>query len=230
MNTLGLFVKHPQLGQVKTRLAERLGPEVAKELYAAFVSDLVERFGGVAKRRVLGYSPATNDSRDYFQGLAKSRYQLWPQPEGDLGERIVSFFCDQLRDPTDRVVLIGSDSPTLPHEFVERAFAMLGAADVVLGPATDGGYYLVGFRGRCWPIFDGVTWSTATVLSQTIDRVRLAGASLALLPPWYDVDTEADLHLLRGHIAGLIHAGTAGDLAATTRVLGLDRESPSSGL
>lgn len=230
MNILGLFVKYPQPGQVKTRLAERLGPEAATELYAAFVSDLIGRFATVAKRRVLGYSPATNDSRDYFKGLAKSRYQLWPQPEGDLGERIVSFFCDQFGSPSDRIVLIGSDSPTLPCEFVERAFEMLGEADVVLGPATDGGYYLVGIRRRCWPIFEGVAWSTATVLSQTIDRVRQAGASLALLPPWYDVDTEADLQLLRGHVAGLIHAGAAGDLEATARVLGLDRESPPSGL
>lgn len=230
MTTLGLFVKRPAVGQVKTRLAESLGPERAAEVYGAFVRDLVERFGGVAERRVLGYSPATNDSRNYFAGLAKSRYQLWPQPETELGGRMAGFFRDQLRDPADRVVLIGSDSPTLPREFVEQAFVMLGEADIVLGPATDGGFYLVGMRGRCWPIFDGIEWSTPTVLADSIDRVRQAGATLALLPPWYDVDTEADFHLLRGHVAGLIQTGAADNLKATVRVLGLDRESATGGL
>jgi hypothetical protein len=138
---------------------------------------------------------------------------------------MATFFRDHLRQADDRVVIIGSDSPTLPREHVTAAFERLRQADVVLGPATDGGYYLVGMRGRCWPIFEGIEWSTPTVLADTIDRVRQAGAKLALLPPWYDVDTAADLHLLRGHVAGLIYSGAAAGLAATVRVLGLDRES-----
>jgi len=259
VTTLGLFAKHPQPGHVKTRLADFLGPERAAGVYAAFVRDLVGRFGGTADRRVLCITPATDDAQTYFQCLAsggckpsengclpsthsgglrpplagsepEGHYDLWPQPEIDLGGRMTSFFRDQLRDPTDRVVLIGSDSPTLPREFVEQAFVMLGEADIVLGPATDGGYYLVGMRGRCWPIFDGVEWSRPTVLANTIDRVHQAGATLALLPLWYDVDTEADFHLLRGHVAGLIHAGQANILPATARLLGLDRESATSGL
>lgn len=230
MTTLGMFVKLPVVGRVKTRLAESLGPDRATAVYAAFVRDLVGRSRRLANRRVMCFTPATGDAREFFARLSGDDYELWPQPETDLGRRMASFFCDHLREPDDRVVLIGSDSPTLPREFVERAFVMLGEADIVLGPATDGGFYLVGMRGRCWPIFDGIAWSTPIVLADTIDRVRQAGATLALLPPWYDVDTEADFHLLRGHVAGLIHAGQADDLPATIRVLGLDRESASSGL
>lgn len=206
MQTFGMFVKHPQPGQVKTRLAAEIGADAAAGLYAAFVRDLAARFETVAERCVLGYAPATGAAQQYFRQFAPA-FDLWPQPDVDLGERMGRFFADHLQSPTDRAVLIGSDSPTLPRALVEQAFQALDTADCVLGPATDGGYYLVGLRGRAWPIFDDITWSAPTVLAQTIARVQSAGTRLALLAPWYDVDTAADLALLGGHIAALQAAG-----------------------
>lgn len=222
MTTFGLFVKHPVAGRVKTRLAEDLGPELAAEAYAAFVADLVERFRRTGERRVLCYTPAGQEAEQYFQSRAQSDYLLWLQPGVDLGERMARFFREHLRQPADRVVLIGSDSPTLPREYVEQAFALLQTADCVLGPATDGGYYLIGQRGVCRPIFEDISWSTSEVLAQTICRITAAGASLSLLPPWYDVDAVAGWNLLRGHVAGLVQAGAEINLDAVRRVLSLD--------
>ena len=144
---------------------------------------------------------------------------LWQQPEAELGERLRSFFADQLDDTTARVIVIGSDSPTLPREYVERGFDLLDDADCVVGPATDGGYYLIGMRGRLLPIFAGITWSSAAVLEQTVSRIESAGAKLALLPVWYDVDTLDDLRLLRGHVRALRRTQSPLNLDAVARTL-----------
>lgn len=209
MTTFGLFVKHPMPGRVKTRLAAELGTVRAAEVYGAFIEELVERFRATAERRVLCYSPATEEAQAHFTRIGGGDYVLWPQPEADLGLRMASFFADHLRGEEDRVVLIGSDSPTLPREFVDRAFAMLEHTDCVIGPATDGGYYLIGQRETCWPIFDGVDWSTSRVLAQTVERVSKSGARLELLPPWYDVDTADDWQFLMKHLRAMRAAGIA---------------------
>lgn len=203
MTTLGLFVKHPVPGSVKTRLAVELGAGRAAAVYAAFIADLVERFRGNADRRVLCFAPATAEAREYFAAIGGADYELWPQPEVDLGTRMAQFFAEQLVELRDRVVLIGSDSPTLPREYVEQAFALLQEVDCVVGPARDGGYYLIGQCGVCRPIFDRIDWSTPRVLAQTVDRVAESGARLGVLPPWYDVDTPEDWQFLVGHLRAL---------------------------
>ena len=115
--------------------------------------------------------------------------------------RMGLFVEGQLRLGAEAVVLVGTDSPTLPLAFIEQAFHELERADVVLGPATDGGYYLVGCALRLPPIFDGIAWSSSHVLAETVSRLTDPSWRLALLPPWYDVDTLDDWHLLRGHLA-----------------------------
>lgn len=235
MNTLGIFAKHPVAGRVKTRLAVELGDDFAAQAAEAFILDLAVRFQRSGDRRFLCYAPGSEEARSYFRAVAAEEYYLWPQPEIDLGGRMERFFREQLGSAQDRVVIIGSDSPTLPREFVERAFELLGDVDCVLGPATDGGYYLVGMRGTCWPVFSGVEWSGPRVFEQTVWHVQGLGAKLAVLPPWYDVDTVADWQLLRGHLRGLMAAGQGGapggqvenlSYEATARVLGLDIEDP----
>jgi glycosyltransferase A (GT-A) superfamily protein (DUF2064 family) len=101
------------------------------------------------------------------------------------------------------VVLIGSDSPTLPTNFPDLAFAALGHQDLILGPATDGGLYLIGVNAqhRAWPIFDGIDWSTAQVLDQVMRRLIELEARVEVLPPWYDIDEPNDLAFLKGHLA-----------------------------
>ncbi len=106
------------------------------------------------------------------------------------------------------MVVVGADSPTLPPEYIHRAFSLLDEADVVLGPAWDGGFYLLGCRHRVPPIFDGISWGTERVLAQTVAALAGPEWRLALLPPWYDLDTPADWSMLCGHIAAMRRAGT----------------------
>ena len=225
MNAFGLFVKQPVPGRVKTRLAAGLGADRAAELYTAFVTDLADRFRTTADRRTLGFTPNDTPAREYFNHIAQTDFTLWPQPDVSLGERIQAFFEEQFATGAERVVLIGSDSPSLPVAIVEDAFEQLAKADVVLGPATDGGYYLIGQRKLIGqskasrPIFDDIDWSESRVLTQTVERVAACHATLALLTPWYDIDTQDDLTLLQGHLAAMQHAGTPLDLPNVTRVL-----------
>jgi len=197
---LGIFAKRPEPGRVKTRLAAATSPEWAAEVAEGFLRETLERVRGLAVRRVLAYAPA--DAGAWFAALTRNRFGLCPQCDGDLGQRMAAFFTAQFQSGAQRVVLIGTDSPSLPVAFIEQALTELGRADLVLGPATDGGYYLVGCRARVPPIFDGVRWGTAHVLGETLARLD-ATWQVALLPPWYDVDTLADWQMLQGHRAAL---------------------------
>ena len=132
---------------------------------------------------------------------------------------MAGFIEQQLSLGADAVVLVGADSPTLPVAYIEQAFAELRRADVVLGPAMDGGYYLVGCGRRVPPIFHGIAWSTGQVLAQTLARLEDRSWRLALLPPWYDVDTSADCGLLRTHIAALRRAGVDPEVPHTEALL-----------
>lgn len=199
---LGVVAKWPQPGQVKTRLG--LPPEQAVAAARAFLLDTLARLATVTARRVLLFAPA--EARAAFAAVAGSAYAVHPQADGDLGARLEAFFAAGFAAGASRVVAVGSDSPTLPVERVEHALAALGQADVVLGPSTDGGYYLLGCR-RLPPIFRGVAWSSADVLAQTVARLTDPTWRLTLLPPWYDVDTPSDWAMLRGHVAALRRAG-----------------------
>ena len=199
MRQLGIFAKHPQPGRVKTRLAATIGDEPACRLYRAFVETLLARFAGVADRRVLVFSPP--ERRAEFEPLAGQSWQLAEQSAGDLGQRMRRHFEDAFDDGASRVVLLGSDSPTLPVEYVERAFDLLKEVPVVLGPSDDGGYYLIGAAGRVPLIFDDIAWSSEGVWEQTIRRLRALGRDFRELPSWYDVDDEDDLRRLRKELS-----------------------------
>lgn len=204
MRVLGLFAKEPRAGQVKTRLAEQIGVDLAKEFYTASLLDLTDRFGLTGDRRILGYSPDSAEARQTFTSISAGRYTLWPQPTTSLGDRIEAFFDMAMRGCTScwmHVVLIGTDSPNLPSEFVATAFHMLEDRDVVLGPATDGGYYLIGLRVHAAGWLHKVRWSTSTTLADTVAAVEQQGWSLGLLSPWYDIDVPSDLVTLAGHLA-----------------------------
>ena len=215
MRTLGVFAKRPTRGAVKTRLAAESSPEWAAAVAAAFLSDVLDRLSAVEARRVVAFDPP--DALPYFADLVRGRFTLLAQSDGDLGRRMASFFAGQLHAGAGPVVLVGTDSPTLPVDFVEEAFRRLERADVVLGPAADGGYYLIGCAGRLPPVFDSIAWGGPRVLLDTVARLP-ADCRLAVLPPWYDVDTLADWFALRGHLAALRRAGITTGVPHTERL------------
>lgn len=219
---LGIFGKQPEAGRVKTRLAAAFGEEFAAELHEAMLFDLLEcwgsdRFLAPGGRRVLVYAP--DDAGPWFDERVPTCFALQPQADGDLGRRMREFFEGEFEDGAERVVVIGSDSPTLDPSIVISAFLCLEGRDVVLGPSTDGGYYLVGCRPPVPPIFEGIDWSTSNVLAGTIGRLRDTGLSLSVLPPWYDVDTPDDWRTMTGHVLGLKRAGMSPGLPRTEALI-----------
>ena len=120
-------------------------------------------------------------------------WEVVAQVDGSLGDRLAAAFAHLLRVPGDRAVIIGSDSPDLPLPYLKRAFQALKHRDVVLGPAVDGGYYLIGLRRTAPALFREVAWGTPTVFEQTLATIEREHLTLALAPPWYDVDDPASL-------------------------------------
>jgi rSAM/selenodomain-associated transferase 1 len=216
-SVLGLFAKWPRPGMVKTRLAAAVGRERAARIARAFLLDTLDRLAAVPVRRVVAYDP--DDAHLDFAALLSGRFGLRPQGNGDLGVRLKRFLTSEIAGGADSVVVVGADSPTLPVEYVERAFVELEQADVVLGPATDGGYYLLGCGRRLPPVFDGVLWGGSRVLADTVARRPADGWRLAVLPAWYDVDTPDDWNMLRGHLAALRRAGVDPGVPNTEELL-----------
>jgi len=214
---LGLFAKRPQPGQVKTRLAAELSSDKAARIAEAFLMDTMERLACAAAQRILLYTP--DDAETYFSGISKGRFILRPQGSGDLGQRLFACLRQCFAEEAGSVVLVGTDSPTLPLEYIEQAFTALEGADLVLGPAADGGYYLIGCRRLLPRLFDGVAWGSSRVLGETVARFDPQAGRLALLPPWYDIDTLDDWTMLRGHVAAVRRAGLDPGVPHTERLL-----------
>ncbi len=208
MTSLIVFVKNPIPGAVKTRLQTRYAPDQVAALYTAFVRDVLARTESIdVDRRVIAFDPpdAESEVRALFGG-GKAQWQYVPQVQDDLGARMREALVQQLDAGASAAVLIGSDIPSLPAYHITQAFDLLRTKDVVLGPSTDGGYYLVGVSRPIPEIFEDVEWSTPSVLTQTIDRVQRAGNTLGLVSPYFDVDTPEELDFLLAHARATILA------------------------
>jgi rSAM/selenodomain-associated transferase 1 len=210
---LAVFAKWPALGQVKTRLAAVTSDRWAARVATAFLADTLDHLDRIDARRLIAFAPAEAEAS--FADLARGRYDLTPQGPDDLGERLARFMTGRLNEGAGAVVVVGTDSPTLPLAFVERAFEELRHADVVLGPATDGGYYLIGCRRLHPSLFSAIDWGGASVLRQTVERLADPAWRLAVLPPWYDIDDFQDWQMLVGHLAALRRAGIDPDVPHT---------------
>jgi rSAM/selenodomain-associated transferase 1 len=199
-----VFAKAPEPGRVKTRLAGALGPERAAELYAAFVWDGCEALGEYGP--VLAADPGPDVP--FFRELAaKLGLAVEPQGGGDLGARMGNALRRHLEAGAERALLIGSDLPTLPTgHLAGAATALSPATPLVLGPATDGGYWLAGAHRAAladWPrvmerLFTGIPWSEGDVLHRTL--ARAGDLRIALAPAWYDVDDAIGLARLTAHL------------------------------
>jgi rSAM/selenodomain-associated transferase 1 len=191
-DVLIVFLKGPTAGQVKTRLIPALGAEDAARLYRLLAEEEIRRTTPPRGdwRRVFFYAPATaeGDIAAWFPDEC-----LRPQTGSDLGERMSAAFEEVFRAGARRAALIGTDVPWLSWEELALALDSLDAVEVVLGPAQDGGYCLIALRRleRC--LFREVPWSTASVLTTTLERARQGGLSVSLLASQRDVDEASDL-------------------------------------
>ncbi|MCS7166597.1 MAG: TIGR04282 family arsenosugar biosynthesis glycosyltransferase [Gemmatales bacterium] len=234
VRSLVILAKWPEVGHAKTRLAEAFGSATAARMAEAFLRDTLFRFATLPARKILAFAP--KEAEPFFANLANKAYLLKPQVLGDLGARLQALLLQEWRDGNANVVFIGTDSPTLPLTWIDQAFEHLMRADVVIGPARDGGYYLLGCRlSPRWlailhqlslwssissptltdesltrsrlPIFADIAWGTSQVLQQTLRQVESANLRLALLPLWYDVDNAEDWAYLAAHSFALQYAG-----------------------
>ncbi|MEX2156867.1 MAG: TIGR04282 family arsenosugar biosynthesis glycosyltransferase [Gemmatimonadales bacterium] len=191
-DVLGVFVKAPLPGRVKTRLAAEVGSQRAAEIYRDLGRRAVSAAAGAGYETVVWFAPpeARPEVRAWLQGLSVADYRA--QVAGPLGTRLAAAFLRHFDEGARRVIVIGSDCPAVDACVVTQALASLDERDLVLGPAHDGGYYLIGLRAPASQLFHGIAWSTAAVLSQTVARARQLGLSAALLPTLRDVDTASD--------------------------------------
>ena len=218
MRHLIVFVKAPIPGRVKTRLQARYTPTQVAAIYRAFTMDVLGHGSAVpCERRTVCFAPAEVEGT--IRELAGPGWEMTPQGMGDLGDRMARALMESFAQGAARAVLIGSDSPSLPPSVVSEAFERLRGRDLVIGPSVDGGYYLVGMSRPLPEVFRGVHWSTARTLSETLDRAGAVGARMALLPPWYDVDTPEDLDFLLTHVRGARMAGGGIDAPETVKVV-----------
>ncbi len=187
-NALILFVKAPRIGTVKTRLQPELTLEQSLILYRAMVEDLVSQFDEVNFCDLkIFFHPA--DAIGEMKDWLGAGLDYFPQHGEDLGEKMHRAITEMLHQKYQKVALVGSDIPTLDPATVVRAFVSLDDYDVVLGPSTDGGYYLVAMKQSYSELFEGIAWSTHLVLQQTIHKARAAELEIVQLEKKADIDS-----------------------------------------
>jgi uncharacterized protein len=185
-----IFVKAPRPGEVKTRIAEVIGPQPACDAYLALVGVLIGNLRTLPNVQVR-YTPD-----DAFLEIPRWVQPTWttaPQGSGDLGQRLVAAFEHGFKSGAERVVIIGSDSPDITRDDIEAAWSALGDHDVVLGPAEDGGYWLIGLRSEQPTLFENIAWSSDRVFEETRARATTADLSIHILRTLPDIDTIEDL-------------------------------------
>ena len=193
-----VFVRKPELGKVKTRLAATVGDEQALDIYNLLVQHTQLVASAVPSVKLVYYAPAIVD-KDFWSG---ADIQKRLQPEGDLGQKMEAAFREALT-LADKAIIVGSDCAELTPGIIGEAYDALDRADVAIGPATDGGYYLLGMKKLHPFLFQDMVWSTEMVYQQTVDRIEQAGLSHHVLPVLSDVDFEEDWQRTKHLIAGL---------------------------
>ena len=213
-----VFVKYPQPGLVKSRLARDFDTDFAAWLYKAFVLDILEcAMKGNWQSQIFFYPPEKETEIKIMFG---NDHEYRPQRGTDIGARMKNAFNDCFSGGFKSAVLIGSDLPDLPLKIIDDAFAKLDSpSDAVIGPASDGGYYLIGFRyDKFLPaIFEGFTWSTDSVFLETLKILQNCGHQTEIIQEWQDVDTRDDLINLmeRNKSTAFAHSRTMKYLAAS---------------
>lgn len=188
-----LFVRAPQIGTVKTRLEKRLEPDTVLQLYRCFAKDVIETVRGNADCIRICYYPS-NQRVSVMEWLEET-FDYFPQTGADLGTRMANAFTEAFEDGCSHVVLIGTDIPDLPGAVIEEAFSALAQGAAVIGPAKDGGYYLIGFgRETFYPsIFANMVWGKEDVFRRTLAAFEKTVPPPRIVATWQDIDEYSDL-------------------------------------
>ena len=201
---IAIMAKAPRVGEAKTRLVPPLSASDAARLSACFIRDAAGNIAAAAQQAAvdgyIAYSPAGSEAE--FAPLLADGMRLLPSRRPGLGLSLHDAVEDLLAAGFGAVCLVNSDSPTLPTSLLIAAVWMLSLPGdrMVLGPAEDGGYYLIGVKQLHARLFDGIAWSTPLVFAQTVERAREIGLEPALLSAWYDVDDIASLRRLHSEL------------------------------
>ncbi|MEO0377388.1 MAG: TIGR04282 family arsenosugar biosynthesis glycosyltransferase [Cyanobacteria bacterium P01_A01_bin.17] len=187
-----MFVKAPHPGNVKTRLGKTIGNERAAELYTYFAQDVLVTLCQLPVTPLIFFAP--DDARLQIAEWLKGQ-QYYPQQGEELGDRMSYAFNCCFDLGYEQALIVGSDSPDLPLNYLQTALEQLEAGQVVLGPSEDGGYYALGFTAEnyCPQVFQGIEWSTEKVRSQTLRILERHARPVYELPTWYDIDTLNEL-------------------------------------
>ena len=209
------FVKYPEPGCVKTRLSKELGADLASTVYRNMALDLRDKLQAVPFPFMVCFSPEKN--RDRYMDWLGEAHPYFPQKGAHLGERMKSAFEEVFTRGYKRAILMGSDIPDLPSDLLEEALGALHTHAAVLGPALDGGYYLVGFRHDTFfpGIFHHMPWGENSVFRETLSLLKAAEQKVYILPAWRDVDTLEDLKelMVRAEQTGFSGSRTLSHLA-----------------
>jgi len=202
----GMLVTKPEAGRVKPDLAEVIGAPSAARLYRSFIMDLCERFARLSvPARVLAYAPS--GARKAVSLLASRHWRLMRQEGNSRGRALVGLFEYAWRLGYQRAVVLLTDCPTVPGAFVIDAFDRLLIDDIVVGPTTDGGVYLVGLSLERPELFLGLDWNGNGVFDALVERADAFGLILGLEPHWYEVEDRPGLDRLASHLRALSVVG-----------------------
>jgi rSAM/selenodomain-associated transferase 1 len=221
---IGIFCKTPSAGRSKTRLSPPLRPDECGRLSACFIRDLAATIHGLSLDGTVApyavFTPAGTDGP--LRDLLPAGFRLLLQCEADFGARLLQATIDLLDAGHAGAILVNADSPTLPAPILRAAVHAVRAEDaVVIGPAIDGGFTLIGLSRPHARLFEGIPWSTPEVHRRTVEHAQEIGVPVVNLPCWYDVDDGHTLRLLEKELTGeqvpFARSGLKGAQAPTTR-------------
>ncbi len=189
-----IFSKYPRKGEVKTRLAKTLGNDFATLFYKNCAEHTFAETLKLATKNVTPFLFYSNQKdKQKINSWVNKKFTLYSQAGGDLGERMKNAFNSIFSLGIEKVIIIGSDLPDISAKIISDAFDLLDSNDVVIGPAFDGGYYLLGLNKMVTALFEGISWSSSEVLNSTISKLNSLNLTYHLLPKLLDIDTEADI-------------------------------------
>lgn len=193
-----LFTRYPEPGRTKTRLIPALGMEGAADLQRQMTEYIFSQLKVLQQNRTVNIEVRYDGgNRNDMEQWLSSDINLLPQGQGNLGNKLQRCFTDAFSAKMKRVVIVGADCPALSSEIIEKSLDILTQNDLVLGPAQDGGYYLVGLSQPIPSLFDNIPWGTDQVLDTTLTRAKKINVTISLLEPLADVDRPEDIHHFR---------------------------------